>query len=271
MHQISLAGTIASALETGWRSVARPEQVAPEGDWALWLLLGGRGAGKSRALNEWILEQVGAGCSRIALLAPTAADTRAVMVEGHSGILAIAPPWFRPEYNPSLRRLTWPNGAIATLFSGDEPERLRGYNGDCAAVDEICAFRRPEAWDMLMFGLRIGDRPRCAIATTPKPTRLLKQILAREGQDCVVSRSTSYDNRANLAPSFFSKIIQRYEGSRLGRQELNAELLEDVQGALWSRCPEAFPSGKGYGILGVLCGDPWPWCPAPKGSRSSRR
>jgi phage terminase large subunit-like protein len=184
---------------------------------------------------EWVLEQVSAGCRRIALLAPTAADCRAVMVEGHSGILAIAPPWNRPEFNPSLRRLSWPNGAIATLFSADEPERLRGYNSDWAAIDEICAFRRPEAFDMLQFGLRIGERPRCAIATTPKPTWLLKQILAREGHDCVVSRSTSYDNRANLAPTFFSKIIQRYEHTRLGRQELLAEVLDDVPGALWSR------------------------------------
>ena len=231
----SIAGIIAEELTSGWRAIARHEQIAPKGDWSLWLQLGGRGSGKSRSLMEWVLEQVSAGCRRIALLAPTAADCRAVMVEGHSGILAIAPPWNRPEFNPSLRRLTWPNDAIATLFSADEPERLRGYNSDCAAIDELCSFRRPESFDMLMFGLRIGARPRCAIATTPKPTRLLKEILAREGKDCVVSRSTSYANRANLAESFFSNIISRYENTRLGRQELLAEVLSDIPGALWTR------------------------------------
>lgn len=137
-------------------------------------------------------------------------------------------------FNPSLRRLTWNNGAVATLYSADEPERLRGPQHDCAAVDELCAFRRPEAWDQLMFGLRLGDKPRVAIATTPKPTRILKALLAREGQDVVVARSTSYENRANLAPEFFAQIVRKYENTRLGRQELLAEVLDDTPGALWN-------------------------------------
>jgi phage terminase large subunit-like protein len=131
--------------------------------------------------------------------------------------------------------LTWNNGAVAALYSADEPERLRGPQHDCAAVDELCAFRRPEAWDQLMFGLRIGDKPRVTNATTPKPNKILKALLAREGQDVVVSRSTSYDNRANLAPQFFNQITKKYEGTRLGRQELLAEVLDDTPGALWTR------------------------------------
>jgi phage terminase large subunit-like protein len=229
-----LARAIAEALETSWRLKARPDQIDPPGDHSVFLLLGGRGAGKTRALSEWVLEQHARGCRHIALLAPTAADTRNVLVEGPSGILACAPPYDRPVFNPSLRRLTWRDGAIATLYSADEPERLRGPQHDAAAVDELCAFRRPEAWDQLLFGLRLGNRPRVAIATTPKPTRLLKSLLAREGQDVVVSRASSYLNRANLAPEFFAHIIKRFEGTRLGRQELNAEVLDDVVGALWS-------------------------------------
>ena len=235
LYDTDFTAALLAELEDGWHAVARPSQLPPTGDWAIWLMLGGRGAGKSRALSEWILAQVVEGRRHIALLAPTAADVRAVMVEGPSGILAVAPDWNRPTFNPSLRRLTWSNGAVATLFSADEPERLRGPQHDAAAVDELCAFRKPEAWDQLMFGLRLGDKPRCAIATTPKPTKILKALLAREGQDLVVSRSSSYENCANLAPSFFEQITKRYEGTRLGRQELLAELLDDTPGALWTR------------------------------------
>jgi phage terminase large subunit-like protein len=228
-------GALLRELETGWTATARPDQLPPASGWTFWLLLGGRGAGKTRSLSEWIVQQQAQGRRHIALVAPTAADTRNVLTEGQSGVLASAPAYNRPIFNPSLRRLTWPNGAIATLYSGDEPERLRGPQHDCAAVDELCPFRRPAAWDMLMFGLRLGNRLQCAIATTPKPTRILKALLTREGLDVVVTRSTSYDNRAHLAPQFFTEITRRYEGTRLGRQELMAELLDDVPGALWNR------------------------------------
>jgi phage terminase large subunit-like protein len=221
-------------LEGGWTATARPDQLPPAGDWTFWLSLGGRGAGKTRSLSEWVIQQQVEGRKHIALVAPTAADARNVLTEGPSGILPCAPAYNRPVFNPSLRRLTWSNGAIATLYSADEPERLRGPQYDAAAVDELCAFRRPEASDMLMFGLRLGDRPRCAIATTPRPTRILKALLAREGLDVRVSRATSYDNRAHLAPAFFTQITRKYEGTRLGRQELMAELLTDVPGALWT-------------------------------------
>src|SRR5439155_16336128 len=164
----------------------------------------------------------------------TAADARDVLVEGESGILAVAPPWFRPVYEPSKRRLTWPNGAMATTFSAEEPERLRGPQHDAAVCDELGAWSHPETWDMLQFGLRLGGNPRCLVATTPRPTRLIRELLAREGRDVAVTRGSTYENRANLAPGFFDQVIRKYEGTRLGRQELNAELLEDTPGALWT-------------------------------------
>ena len=151
---ISFAGVLADALENSWAAVARPNQLPPPGDWSIWLLLAGRGFGKTRTLSEWVCTQAQSGqAGRIALVAATAADARDVMVEGESGILARAPDWARPLYEPTKRRVTWPNGAIATLYSADEPERLRGPQHDAAAVDELGSWRRPEAWAMLMFGL----------------------------------------------------------------------------------------------------------------------
>lgn len=217
-----------------WRFWARPSQIAPEGNWLTWLILAGRGFGKTRTGAEWVREQVGAGYRRIALVAPTAADARDTMVEGESGILATSPPWDRPVYEPSKRRLTWPNGALATLFSAEEPERLRGPQHDAAWCDELAAWARPqETWDMLQFGLRLGDRPRQVVTTTPKPIPTLKAIIA--DKSTAVTRGGTRDNAANLAPSFLDKIVGRFAGTRLGRQELDAELLDDVPGALWTR------------------------------------
>jgi len=233
----SFAAQLADALENSWPAVARPNQLPPPGDWwQIWLLLAGRGFGKTRILAEWVCDQAASGqASRIALVAATAADARDVLVEGESGILAVAPPWCRPIYEPSKRRLTWPNGVIATTFSAEEPDRLRGPQHDAAVCDELASWSHPETWDMLQFGLRLGRKPRCLIATTPRPTKLLRELLAREGHDVVVTRGSSYDNKANLAPAFFTQIVKKYEGTRLGRQELNAELLEDTPGALWSQ------------------------------------
>jgi len=194
--------------------------------------MAGRGAGKTRAGAEWVQEQIDGGCRRIALVGATAADVRDVMVEGESGILATARPGMRPTYEPSRRRLTWPNGAIATTYSAEEPERLRGPQHDAAWADELGAWRYSETWDMLMFGLRLGADPRALVTTTPRPTPLVRSILA--SPTTVVTRGTTYDNRDNLAPSFFDAIISRYEGTRLGRQELEGELIEDVPGALWT-------------------------------------
>jgi phage terminase large subunit-like protein len=234
--EADFAAALAGELEGGWIARARPNQLAPAGDWFTWLLLAGRGFGKTRVLSEFVGGEVAQGrAGRIALVAATGADARDVMVEGESGILACAPPWHRPEYEPSRRRLTWPNGAIATTYSADEPERLRGPQHDLAACDELASWRRPVAWDNLMFGLRLGERPRCVVATTPRPVRLVRELCAREGDDVVITRGTSYENRANLAPAFLNQIVTKYEGTRLGRQELLGELLTDTPGALWTR------------------------------------
>ncbi|WP_294532599.1 terminase family protein [uncultured Rhodoblastus sp.] len=235
MDDQSIFARLAMALDDDWTTKARPEQLAPPGDWTIWLILAGRGFGKTRAGAEWVRGLAEAGTvHRIALVGPTAADVRDTMVEGESGILNICPDWNRPVYEPSKRRLTWPNNCIATMFSSEEPERLRGPQFGAAWCDEIAAWNNIQStWDMLQFGLRLGQRPRAAITTTPRPSRLLKDLIRREGEDVAITRGSTYDNRANLAPSFFSQIVSRFEGTRLGRQELNAELLSDTPGALW--------------------------------------
>jgi phage terminase large subunit-like protein len=167
------------------------------------------------------------------LVAPTAADARDVMVEGESGLLAIGPPQERRHYEPTKRRLTWPNGAIATIYSADEPERLRGPQHDWAWCDELASWRYPEAWDMLMFGLRLGSDPRAVVTTTPKPIKIIRELTA--DPTTVISRGSTYGNRANLAPAFLAQIVRKYEGTRLGRQELDAEILDDVPGPLCHR------------------------------------
>jgi phage terminase large subunit-like protein len=195
--------------------------------------MAGRGFGKTRTGAEMVRAEVEAGrAKRIALVAPTAADVRNVMVEGDSGILAVSPPTFVPVYEPSKRRITWPNGAVATCYSADGPERLRGPQHDLAWCDELAAWRYPEAWDMLLFGLRLGQA-RAIVTTTPKPIRLVRDLAAARGT--VVTRGSTYDNRANLAPGFISAILSKYEGTALGRQEIHAELLEEADGALWKR------------------------------------
>lgn len=224
----------AEAARYDWRAHARPEQLPPPGAWRVWLLLAGRGFGKSRTGAEWIREQAESGrAKRIALVAATASDVRDVIVEGESGILAISPPTSRPLYEPSKRRLTWPNGAIATTYSADEPDRLRGPQHDAAWCDELAAWRYPDAWDQLMFGLRLGTDPRVVVTTTPRPTALVRQLVLSASTH--VTRGSTYANRANLAPAFFEQIVKRYEGTRLGRQELEAEILDDAPGALWKR------------------------------------
>lgn len=231
----SLTEDEARALEHNWAGFwSRPKQLPPPGNWRYWLLLAGRGFGKTRTGAQWVIEQVERhGKRRIALVAETAADARDVIVEGESGILACSPPWNRPKYEPSKRRLTWPNGARATTYSADEPGQLRGPQHDAAWADELAKWKYPDAWDQLMLGLRLGDDPRCVITTTPRPTSLIKD-LARDPL-CVVTRGSTSENRANLAKQFLDAIVRKYEGTRLGRQELEAEILEDAPGALWKR------------------------------------
>lgn len=232
----SIAAALANTLaDGGWRAKARPAQLPPPGDWLGWLVMAGRGWGKNFTGAGWVNELVETrAAGRIALVAATAADARDTMVEGQSGLLRMAPTWNRPTYEPSKRRLTWPNGAIATTFSSEEADRLRGPEHDAAWADELAAYSDPQAtWHMLMFGLRLGKRPRWLATTTPRPIKLLKELLAREGRDVVVTRGSTFENEANLAPTFLAAVRQRYEGTRLGRQELNAELLADMPGALW--------------------------------------
>lgn len=223
------------AIDDDWRGLARPEQLPPAGDWSFWVFMAGRGSGKTRGGSEETRRRAMASGSRIALIAATAADARDVMVEGESEILSVCPSHDMPKYEPSKRRLTWANGSVATLFSAEEADRLRGPQHHFIWADELAAWRDAQStWDMAMMGLRLGRRPRALVTTTPRPIKLLRDLIKRDGKDVVVTRSTTYANRDNLAPTFFSQIITRYEGTRLGRQELNAELLEDIEGALWS-------------------------------------
>jgi phage terminase large subunit-like protein len=218
-----------------WRAVGRPEQLLPPGVlWLVWLILAGRGFGKSRTGAEAVLEWVKSGkCRRIALVGPTAGDARDVMVEGESGLLAVsAADGFPAEYEPSKRRVTWPNGAIATLYSAEEPDRLRGPQHDGAWCDELASWKNPEEpWDMLQFGLRLGESPQIVVTTTPRPIQLVRKLVG--DPNTVVTRGSTFDNSENLASSFLATIRDKYEGTRLGRQELFAELLDDNPGALW--------------------------------------
>lgn len=222
-----------------WPSWARPNQLAPTVaqnglPWATWLILAGRGFGKTRVGAEKVREWKRQGFQRVNLIAPTADDLRDVLIEGESGIMAICPPNERPIYRVSKRRLEWPDGSISLLFSAQEPERLRGKQHDKIWADEVAAWRyQQECWDQAMFGLRLGSEPQVIATTTPKPTKLIRELL--KDPTTATSRGTTYDNKANLAPTFYTKIITKYEGTRLGRQELNAELLDDNPGALFKR------------------------------------
>ena len=215
-----------------WRCLARPEQLPPADPWTYWLVLAGRGFGKTRTGAETV--RVWARTHRYAnLIGATSDDARDIMVDGEAGILAVCPHDERPNYRKSERKLLWPSGAVSLIFTADEPERLRGKQHDKLRADELAAWRYPDAWDQAKFGLRLGANPQAIVTTTPRPSAVIRGLLVDPA--CVVTRGTSYDNRANLAPAYYSAILAQYEGTRLGRQELNAELLEDNPGALWQR------------------------------------
>lgn len=218
-----------------WRFWARLSQWPPAGDWTSWLILGGRGAGKTRAGAEWIRAEVMCGrAGRIALLGEDYAEAREVMIEGPSGLRALGTLASRPRYESTRRRLLWENGAVATLHSANDPEALRGPQFDAAWADEAAKWPDAEAaWAMLQFGLRLGERPRQVVTTTPRPVPLIRRLL--KDSRVAVTRATTYENRANLADAFFSSVIATYEGTRLGRQELDGDLLEDDPNALWTR------------------------------------
>ncbi|MBI1261391.1 MAG: ATP-binding protein [Rhizobiales bacterium] len=231
----SLSQHEARALLEDWRFWARDDQLAPDADWTTWLLLGGRGAGKTRAGAEWVRGEVAAKrAGRIALIGETLGDVREVMIDGPSGLRAVEPLRRRPRYEASRKRLLWENGAVAYAFSASEPDSLRGPQFDAAWADEIAKWRYAEAtWDMLQFGLRLGDQPRQVVTTTPRPVPIVKRML--KDRRTVVTKASTLMNRAHLAEGFFASVIARYQGTRLGRQELDAELIEDNPDALWSR------------------------------------
>jgi phage terminase large subunit-like protein len=220
-------------LRRTWELWARDEQYEPDGDWATWLFLGGRGAGKTRAGAEWVAEQIRTRrAKRVALIAATHSDARSVMIEGPAGLLSVSE---GAEYEPSLRRVRWPGlGAEATVMSADEPDSIRGYQFELAWGDEFCKWPDAQAaYDMVRMGLRLGDNPRMVITTTPRPIPAL--LVLKDTDGCVVTKSTTYDNEVNLAKSFIAAMKKTYGKTRLGRQELDGEIIEDVEGAYWRR------------------------------------
>ena len=235
-----------SALLADWEFCARADQwpplFAPNGaPWRVWMILGGRGAGKTRAGAERVKGHAlgrpqfsARPLGRIALVGETAADVREVMIEGVSGLLAAHDRRDRPRWESSRRRLTWDNGAVAQAFSADDPESLRGPQFHAAWCDELAKWRyAEEAWDMLQFGLRLGDWPRVLTTTTPRPLPLIKKLLADPG--VVATRAATRDNAANLAPAFLETVVAQYAGTRLGRQELDGEIIDERRDALWTR------------------------------------
>jgi phage terminase large subunit-like protein len=215
-----------------WTLWARPDQAPPPGDWIVWLILAGRGAGKTRAGAEAV-RTWSQSFPFVNLIGPTADDVRDVMVLGDSGVLACCSKDERPRYLASAARLEWPNGAMSLLFSAEEPDRLRGHQHMKLWCDELAAWRRPETFDQAMFGLRLGGKPQMVVTTTPRPTRIIKQLAA--ASDTIVTRGSTFDNRSYLAQAFLDRIAKRYEGRVIGRQELMAEIVEETPGALWTR------------------------------------
>lgn len=218
-----------------WKKLARSEQLPPKGDWHTWLILAGRGFGKIRTgaetVRHWVRDK---RVKKIALIANSLEEAQAVMVEGVSGILQISPPPERPIYKPSAYQLHWPNGAVATLFSAQNPERLRGPQFEVAWIDELAKFKKAqEVWDQVMFSVRLGKSPKILITTTPRPMPLLEKLLQEAGVE--VTRGSTFSNAKNLSPFFLEKISKQYKNTSLGQQELYGELLTQQEGALWKR------------------------------------
>ncbi len=214
---------------------ARTDQIAPDGDWDIWMCLAGRGWGKTRTGAEWVRAQVNAGAQRIALVAETQKDLEEVMIEGDSGLLSVFPKDEMPYYRKRPVQLVFKTGAVALGYNATQPDQLRGPQFDVSWSDEMAKWRYArETWDQLQFGMRLGSHPRQIITTTPRPIELIKAIIAGDEGKAVITRGRTLDNASNLAPTFMNKIMARYQGTRLGRQELDAEILGDIPGALWS-------------------------------------
>jgi len=237
-----LGPTKVEQLSHDWKFWARPTQLAPEGDWNTWFINAGRGFGKTRAGVEWVREQVKQGKKRIAAVASTNSDIERVMVKGESGFLAVC--WKGdktykgkelgfPEWSPTKRTLTWENGAKVEFYSAEEPERLRGPQFEAAWCDELGAWNKDEdTWDMLQFCLRLGKHPKVCVTTTPRPTKLVRKLT--KNPTTHITTGSTFDNAANLAGTYLEAVKAQYEGTRLGRQELYAEILEEAEGALWT-------------------------------------
>lgn len=235
-------------VQYNWQMLARANQLPPQGNWRVWMILAGRGFGKTRTGAETLRQWIQTGlCRRLALVAETEAEARHVMVEGSSGLLSVYPPAERPLYEPSKRQISWPNGAIATCFSAEAYEQLRGPQFDGAWVDELAKFREGEKiWDQLMFSLRVGRSPRVIVTTTPRSTPFLKKLM--KDPDIVITKGSTFENAKNLAKPFLDSIRRHYEKSWLGRQELYADFIEAKEGTLWTpalleHAREAFQEG----------------------------
>lgn len=237
-HIQKLTPTQILALKHTWAAWARDNQLTPPGTWSTWVVRAGRGWGKTRTGAEWVIEKAKQypGC-HIALVGRTVADVRGVMVNGLSGVMAVSPPWFLPTYVPSKRQLVWPNGSHASTYSADSPDQLRGPQHSFAWADERAAWSYDDAWDQLMFGLRIepapGVEPQAVVTTTPRNTKSMKALLKEP--NTIVTKGTTYDNKDNLSKRFIHEIDRKYAGSRLGAQEILGEIIDDIEGALWKR------------------------------------
>jgi phage terminase large subunit-like protein len=215
-----------------WSFWARPDQAPPPGDWIIWLILAGRGAGKTRAGAEAVRNWV-ESYPIVNLIGATVADVRDTMVRGESGILACCRRDERPRFLAADLRLEWPNGAVSWLFSAEEPDRLRGRQHYKLWCDELAAWRQPDAFDQALLGLRLGHKPQAVVTTTPRPTKIITKLTA--DKDTIVTRGSTFDNKRHLARAFFERITARYKGRTIGRQELFAEIVEETPGALWTR------------------------------------
>jgi hypothetical protein len=242
-----LTATELAHLEWDWDFWARPKQLPPPGDWLTWVLRAGRGFGKTRTGAGYVHRRAQQSPGRwAALIAKTPADARDYMIEGPGGLLRNTPPQERPVYESTKRRVVWPNGSWATVYSAEEPDQLRGFSGDTAWADEFAKYKNPrEVWDSLQFGMReaSADQPRTVITTTPRPIPILDEIEAKAST--VVVTGSSYENRANLSPVWFSETLAAYEGTTLGRQEIHAEILDVVEGRVYSSFSKAlYPAGN---------------------------
>lgn len=260
----ALEGVDQESLLHDWSFWARPSQLEPDGDWwTIWGIVGGRGIGKTRSGAEWVREKAKTPNTRIGLVGRTSADTRDVMIEGESGILNIDPLLDRTCYSPSNRRITWPNGSIATAFSADTPDQTRGPQFHYSWCDEIAAWNHipgvdgATAWDNTQIATRLGEHPRLLVTTTPKRLPAMQELLKREGDDVIVTRGSTLDNAGNLKPAYLKFIFNMYKGTRLEQQELYGIMMDDVEGALWDMDNidqfrvTALPIGLPYKVIAV--------------------